>query len=830
MTITEAAPTDGADTISARAYDLGRKEGRIAEARSINSREGAKTASFTAAARVIDLHSESEQARIKKLSGASGVERWQNEAWGYYDALGELKYGARFKGRSLSKVRLVPAIQLGPDSNPIPLADLENLREENASIPVVGADTIRQCEDAMTRLAAGQGHGGLLNRWGENGFVVGEGYLVGYRDDTSTTGETFIMASTDELRVDDRGRWCLVGDPDEKPGDWVRLDDNSIMVRIWNRHARYANLADSSVRGVLDVCEQLLLLSNEQLGAGMSRMNNGIVIFPNTMVKNRRAPEGDATDGEAQRDPVIEDIQNHIITPIGNPRSAAAAAPFIMTGDPDDVDKVKHLKFDRAFDKIADERIDKLIIRMANGVDLPAAILTGLADVNHWTGWLIDDMTFRAHIQPDTIEFCGALTSGYYQPLLLAGGVDPALVRQLVIWYDATDLVGDPDEQDRAFKAVEMGLLGDSPARRRLGYGEEERPTEEDIARRVILKGRVQEQVNAADLPAGVTESEPAAIAPGSTTPTVEGEGAPGAVAAAGTPSRRRLDALSRSWAKKDQALRNRLLAQADAAMLRTLDRAGARLRTKAIKASAAHADLVGHAANRDVAALLGPGVVTASLGISTEELLDGSFDDLVARFRAQTARVQATILADLEDLGLDEEASALLAARQAEDRDRGATALSLAMVGLATSRLFSPSPNAPPVGEHDTNLTVPFGLLRSALSTAGGATGTPTAGGAFRSPIDDSISGEVAMGDSTVEALDALGYSIPAWSWETGAPTRPFEPHQALDGTEFSDWDADELINDEGWPDFTHYFPGDHDGCECYAVALIEGPPEPEA
>jgi hypothetical protein len=820
------------DDVPVRAFELGRREARIVEARR-HARNlpghGVRIPALTAAARRIDLASTAEANRFKRAKGGPRAVKAE-EAWTYYDALPEVKYGARFKGRALSKLRLFAAIITDSTSDPLPVSAYEG---GNPELEVLPPEFIAKCEQLMRRLASGKGGiAGLLKRWGEGGFVVGEAYIVGHPDEDSPTGETFRTVSPSELAVTDRGQWALVLDPEDKPDDWIPLPEaDSIITRVWNEHPRWSNVPDSSVFGVLDVCEQLLTLHNMNSGTARSRMNNGLLVFPTGMLAKRPSTPLDGNDtenGEELQDPVIAAILDHIITPIGDPRSAAAAAPFMMTADIEDIKEIRHITFGRDFDQIADARLEKLIERMANGVDLPAEILTGMADVNHWTAWLIDDQTYRAHVQPDAVEFVNALTLGLWRPLLLADGADPALVAQSCVWFDPTELVTDPDATDKVIKGVELGLIGDTPARGRLGWDESEAPTPEDIERRVVLKGRVQEQVPAGALPPGVTEGVPTGTAP-------TGADAEAALAAsAGPRARARLLAqLGNRWAARDRALLERTLMTSDAAFTRALERAGAKLRTRAIKASGQHADVLNGVPNTLVASTLGPGVVTAALGLSIEDLIGGAFEELRVRFSHAVRKAQAATVTDLRALGLEDRDVEELEARQAEDRDRAGGALVTALTALASTRLFAPHPTGPSpaeqaatAGELDATLSVPSGIVRSALSIAGGGPDvTPAPGGALRSPVDDSVAGAVATGDTVLAALPTVGVQVEGYEWAYGDPSlrdRNFEPHLDLDGQTFSSWNDPVLTNFAAWPPEQRYFPGDHDGCLCDAVPTL--------
>jgi hypothetical protein len=283
-----------------------------------------------------------------------------------------------------------------------------------------------------------------------------------------------------------------------------------------------------------------------------------------------------------------------------------------------------------------------------------------------------------------------------------------------------------------------------------------------------------------------------------------------------------RVAQLGRRWADRDRQLRSRLLVAADAAMTRALDRAGARLRSRL--GAAKHSpwrDIIDGHPNREVASLIGPAAVTAAIDADPATLIESEFDEIVARFRAQVGRAQRQTRSELAELGLDDEQVERMERAQAEDRERGAELLLALLVGLASSRLFDPSPSAPPIGEHDPDMSVPAGVMRQALSVAGGARGEPTRGGAFRGP-DERIAGQLATGQTVADFAREIGLEIAGYTWDYGdASTRqtPFPPHESLDGVQFDTWDDPALANSAAFPDTQFLFPGDHDGCQCDAV-----------
>src|SRR5262245_24889809 len=144
---------------------------------------------FTAAATPINVTNRTEAQRLKKLR-----QPWQDEAWEYRDAIGELRYATTYLGNSARRMILVPSAYVPGELNPIPLADIE---ECPASVKAAA-------DDALARLASGGpvALGGMLRDVTENFEVAGECYLVGTDMDGT---ETWDIRSISEVHVNSDG-------------------------------------------------------------------------------------------------------------------------------------------------------------------------------------------------------------------------------------------------------------------------------------------------------------------------------------------------------------------------------------------------------------------------------------------------------------------------------------------------------------------------------------------------------------------------------------------------------------------------------------------------
>lgn len=270
-----------------------------------------------------------------------------------------------------------------------------------------------------------------------------------------------------------------------------------------------------------------------------------------------------------------------------------------------------------------------------------------------------------------------------------------------------------------------------------------------------------------------------------------------------------------------DRDLRNQLQSAASSAVMRQLERAGAKLRTKVAKDETLRATIE-HKRNDRVPAYLGEAMV-ASMGVSTSELISGDWDSLRSQFLESVASAQKRIVRILEAEGMRKEVSDKLYDKLKLSRQPAWEAFASDLTEVAHKHLYSPDPNRTvrEWGDINPHTIVPAGIVRGALTLAGGKGVLTAAGGDYEpSEIEGGSSfqpaGQLSAGEAVQEALSEEGVEAQTYTWVHGPSLKPFEPHLELDGAEFTSFEDDRLVNSEGWPDRDHFMPGDHQGCMC--------------
>jgi hypothetical protein len=800
---------------------------------------------LTAAGQRIDPLNEAQVRRV-----TAQPRDWQMRALGYYDDLGEVRYGARWMGDAISRLRVIPAYQ------------------ETATTPPTGLEVADRPESELTaasgaiaRLAVGaeSGMAGLMRNLAINVWLVGEAYLIGYVD-PETALEQWDVASVEALVRDPRGGLALRTSPSTQPQEAVvPLDpEASVVIQVMRRHPRWRDWPDAAMRGALEYCEDLSLLTRMIRATASSRVPAGMLFIPDEASFGAANP-GDA-DGDLDRDPLTEDLLRHMTEPIRTPGDAAAVVPFVLRMSRADIAAVRLETLDRPIDSLAVQLREEARRSLAAVLDLPAEIMAGKGDLNHWTAWQVDAEAFSVHVEPLAVLILDALTTEYYQPALDAMGVEnPGRHR---LWYDASALIAAPDATETVIKLYDRGEITGDALRAAVGIAETEAPDEAELARRRALAeiiafhrgGQIESSGGAPGLagPPGVTAGPPAQAAieaplawPAGLAPARPLIAAPEPLALPdpaevmpepGTP-RSQIDyrPLGDALARLDRELRMRVQQAADELARRALERAGNRLRSLAQKdRSGLSSRTVAALPASEVAATLGPARIEA-FGITVAELADGALEPMHARFtRWMVQALDATIalLEPFAEPGFDWTS---YRDRMSESVRNAWADLSAAVDATVAERLVTPNPTPPEVGEYDDTVLVPPSVVRRAIQQAWGGPIAPSITAAIPGPLAAEMVGGLITSDMLYDMLAESARLIlgnDGWRWAYGSSlsrVSPFEPHRRLDGTEFTDWEGAELRNvGGGWPgDFL--YPGDHLWCQCDVVPLIAPEPTPQ-
>jgi hypothetical protein len=472
---------------------------------------GAPRPLTAAAAQVkLDDKTEAELFKARRLSASTA---WQSEAWEYYDSIGEVKYAFNLVASVVSRIRLYVAAINNPNEAPSPIEDIEKVDERLAAA----------AQRALDRLSSAYGgQPGLLKDAALNLQVTGECYLVQIPERIgSGLPETWDMRSTDELQVDSKGNYII--NPRRDIGgntstmmsqgnkEAILLPKTSFVGRVWRAHPRYTQEADSSLRGLLDLCAELLLLNRTFRATARSRLNAGALYLPDGL-SVAAGPDPDYPydeDGNYNEtytaDEAADDFEDQLIdamtTPIKDEDSASAVVPLIIRGPAELGDKIKQFKFERSFDPALAQRADRVLERIMQGLDVPKDIVSGLANVKYSNALQIDESLYKAHIEPLMLLIVDALTIMYLRPYLIANGYSPEEVKNVCIWYDPSLVATRNDRASDADMGFDKMAVSFDAWRRAHGFSEADAPDPKEFALRLIMsKGMITPELTEAVL------------------------------------------------------------------------------------------------------------------------------------------------------------------------------------------------------------------------------------------------------------------------------------------------------------------------------------------
>ncbi|MEU9323196.1 hypothetical protein AB0D91_05190 [Streptomyces canus] len=336
--------------------------------------------------------------------------------------------------------------------------------------------------DFMTTLGGGvAGQASLMSGFGTQLAVPGESYLVG---ETINGVERWAVRSIDEVRAA-RQHFEVIDENTPSNGTkWRPLGDNSLVTRVWRPHKRFHYRADSPARAARGKMRELELINRYIMAQFLSRLASaGVILFPDEVTFPAKEEFAEAAD------PFVAEWIEIAATAIRNPGTASAVVPLPIKVPAEYVDKIKHIDFTLQLDeKILDKR-ESAIKGLATMLNMPAEVLLGMGDVNHWGQWMLEESALKTHIAPEAEIICQALTAGYLQPRLKASGVEDWA--QWVVWYDMSELTLRPDRSDNAFAAYDRMEINGSALRRETGFDEADKPTTEELqeqALKVIIK------------------------------------------------------------------------------------------------------------------------------------------------------------------------------------------------------------------------------------------------------------------------------------------------------------------------------------------------------
>lgn len=390
---------------------------------------------------------------------------WQKEAWRLYDIVGELVKLSGRVGDSVAQARLY-------------VTEVDETGEEQGEVS----------DPAIKRLAAvpmgtGSQRDDNLRLAGIDLSVGGECWIVGEGAASSpekAEGSWFVVTSA---AFGKEGSDVTVKRPKQRGGSKLVLQDGvDILIRCWRPHPNDTDQANSFTRSAIVPLREIELLTKREFAELDSRLTGAGVWF---------LPEGIDYPRHPDDPPGIAGFMAYIQRAAGASmldQSRASALVPILATIPDQfiehLDKLKPVNFWSELSAEISNMKDKAITRVASMAEIPAEVLTGIGDANHWTAWLISDEGIR-WIKGYLGVIADALTRGFLRRALESMGVENP--ERYAFAFDTSTLAAKPNRLEDASSLHDRFLISDKELVKSGAFTPEQMPTADERTAQILL-------------------------------------------------------------------------------------------------------------------------------------------------------------------------------------------------------------------------------------------------------------------------------------------------------------------------------------------------------
>jgi len=431
-----------------------------------------KTRAFIASATRINL----AERKIAAKQGAR-PQAWQPDAWEVFDEVPEVKEAIWYLGNQFAKLRLFPGV--------IVEGVVVSAFDADSGVP---SNVATAAEEELARLKSARGgQADILRKLDMNLEVVGECYIVGWHATTITTTDDKGVTSTVDIPEDwqvrsidevenKSGTYWVTDDPTDTSGKGREVTTEDTIIRVWLEHPRHQMLADSLMRALIVDGRTASALSQQVYAEALSRHGAGMLLLP---IEASFGPDNETeSEGgeEEKRDVFLEEFEASILDPITDNSSSAQVQPMVVRMMAELIEKVKFLAYGRTTDPEIFTRIEGCIARIARGLPLPVEKTMGHMQTTFANAAQIDEDEFEDYLGPRADILMDALLYAYYRPQLLDNPTTKPWADRLVIGYDPSALIAQPDPEESADYGVEKGLISGEAWRRAKNWTEDDAP------------------------------------------------------------------------------------------------------------------------------------------------------------------------------------------------------------------------------------------------------------------------------------------------------------------------------------------------------------------
>lgn len=377
---------------------------------------------------------------------------WHEQAWLYYNSIGEFRYACNWVGNLLSRATLT----VYKDGEPV------------------------EANDPSAQILAGlyggpEGQREMLRQLGINLTVGGDAWIFG---EEQGDGDRWEVAAAARVRQDSDGTF-RVG---------KREITDPLAIHIWRSHPANYEDVDSPARAVLMILDEIAGLTAGVKAQIQSRLAGaGLLPIPSEISFGsiRSSVPTDEADMLAQGvvkdiDALLIELAESMMEAIEDPSSPVARVPILLQIPGEYVDKIKPVTFWTPLDAETKTLRDEAIRRLALGMDMPPEVLTGSGELNHWNAWQIEEASIKSHTEPMLHIITSSLAAGFLHPALEDEGMEKEEARRYSIHADTSEIRLRPNRSREAIELYEHGVLSEDAMIRENGFKPEDKMGDEE--------------------------------------------------------------------------------------------------------------------------------------------------------------------------------------------------------------------------------------------------------------------------------------------------------------------------------------------------------------
>lgn len=415
---------------------------------------------------------------------------WQDEMWAYSRSIGPFGAVMDWFASGISRMHLTAAIQK------------PGIREPEMIETGLAADLINELV-----INARGGETQYLYKWGRHLGIAGVGYFIGEDivGDPFGRPRIFDVKSAKQIRrstnpkkegsgrviTDEYGKVVTNGfDLRVAPNEWRPIAQSSLVGRIYRPDDELDYEVTSWARPALTTLREVDLYNRHIVATLLSRiMFNGFLLIPEEVTFPVNPQFKDAPD------PFIAEIIAIARKAIKDPGSPASAMPVPLRVPSQFIDKFTHLIIANGIDPKIIEARTSALANLSKELPAPPEAMMGKSDLNHWNAYVDSADNVKYYFGSTMEVLTGGLTEFYLWPMLLAGGnsID-ANGGRLVVWYDASDLVQDPDNSENVRDARERMVIDNEAYLGGTGQDGADEPSDDELRKMLLINAARQGQ------------------------------------------------------------------------------------------------------------------------------------------------------------------------------------------------------------------------------------------------------------------------------------------------------------------------------------------------